>query len=64
VLTQLKVLWIGGISLLIALLSLGVSILQAVASLEALNSNTLRNGAAVLILEVNGTTVPGAVVGQ
>jgi hypothetical protein len=52
-LTKVKVLWLGGISLLIALLGLGVSILQAVAAVQALNMNPFGNG--TLILEGLGT---------
>jgi hypothetical protein len=54
-LIKFKVLWIGGISLLIALLSLGVSLMQAVAAFQALNSNPFGNG--TLVLKTNGTVI-------
>ena len=51
-LTKVKVLWIGGISLLIAILGLGVSILQAITAIQALKTNPFGNG--TMILEVSG----------
>lgn len=53
-LIKFQVLWIGGISLLIALLSLGVSIAQAVAGFRALSSNPFGNGT------TNGTKTLGS----